>query len=48
MMKFMLTVAMLMTVCMQLVDGMAMAKSDPGELEDALNDVLENVDSTPG
>ena len=46
MMKFMLTVVMLMTVCMQLVDGMA--KSDPGELEDALNDVLENVDSTPG
>ena len=46
MMKFMLTLAMLMIVCMQLADGMA--KSDPGELEDALNEVLENVDSTPG
>ena len=46
MMKFMLTMAMLMTVRIQLVDGMA--KSDPGELEDALNEVLENVDSTPG
>ena len=42
----MFTVVMLMTVCMQLVDGMA--KGDPGELEDALNEVLENVDSTPG